>query len=88
MLILLVAACGVVKVPAVLLEKFNQVAIFQSVTSTSLCSEMAKPVKLLKEFGYDEKLEPQPQLLVELGLMKLKPWRIRVSSKSRTMPVR
>ena len=37
---------------------------------------------------YEEKLEPQPQLLVELGLMKLKPWRMRVSSKSRTMPVR
>jgi hypothetical protein len=35
-----------------------------------------------------EKLEPQPQLLVELGLMKLKPWRMRVSSKSRTMPAR
>jgi len=29
---------------------------------------------------YVEKLEPQPQLLVECGLMKLKPWRIRVSS--------
>ncbi len=35
-----------------------------------------------------EKLDPQPQLLVELGLMKLKPWRMRVSSKSRTMPAR
>ena len=27
-----------------------------------------------------EKLEPQPQDLVEWGLMKLKPWRMRVSS--------
>ena len=35
-----------------------------------------------------EKLEPQPQDFVELGLMKLKPWRMRVSSKSRTMPAR
>ena len=41
-----------------------------------------------KILSYEEKLEPQPQLLVELGLMKLKPWRMRVSSKSRTMPVR
>ena len=29
---------------------------------------------------YEEKLEPQPQDLVEWGLMKLKPWRMRVSS--------
>ena len=29
---------------------------------------------------YVEKLEPQPQDLVEWGLMKLKPWRMRVSS--------
>jgi hypothetical protein len=30
--------------------------------------------------AYDEKDEPQPQERVELGLMKLNPWRISVSS--------
>jgi hypothetical protein len=30
--------------------------------------------------AYVEKDEPQPQDLVEWGLMKLKPWRMRVSS--------
>jgi hypothetical protein len=30
--------------------------------------------------GYVENDEPQPQDLVEWGLMKLKPWRMRVSS--------
>jgi hypothetical protein len=30
--------------------------------------------------NYVEKLDPQPQLLVEWGLMKLKAWRISVSS--------
>ena len=34
----------------------------------------------LPEKLYAEKEEPQPQDLVELGLMKLKPWRISVSS--------
>jgi hypothetical protein len=47
-----------------------------------------KTCQIAEEFSYDEKEEPQPQLLVELGLMKLKPWRMSVSSKSRTMPVR
>ena len=37
---------------------------------------------------YDEKEEPQPQEREEFGLMKLKPWRISVSSKSSTMPAR
>ena len=32
--------------------------------------------------------DPQPQDFCELGLMKLKPWRMRVSSKSRIMPFR
>jgi hypothetical protein len=30
--------------------------------------------------AYDEKDEPQPQEREEFGLMKLKPWRISVSS--------
>ncbi len=34
------------------------------------------------------KLLPQPQLFVLWGLMKLKPWRMIVSSKSSTMPLR
>lgn len=37
---------------------------------------------------YAEKLDPQPQLLVECGLIKLKPCRISVSSKSRIIPLR
>ena len=48
----------------------------------------AEAVPLTGITTYAEKLEPQPQLLVELGLMKLKPWRMRVSSKARTMPAR
>lgn len=38
--------------------------------------------------AYAVKLEPQPQLLVECGLIKLKPCRISVSSKSSVMPLR
>ena len=55
--------------------------------STVLCAFVYGRV-FTHGYDYEEKLEPQPQLLVELGLMKLKPWRMRVSSKSRTMPVR
>ena len=40
------------------------------------------------KYRYAEKLDPQPQLFVEFGLMKLKPCRINVSSKSSTMPAR
>ena len=34
----------------------------------------------LRKKSYDEKDEPQPQEREEFGLMKLKPWRISVSS--------
>jgi hypothetical protein len=75
--IYLVTSHGALPVLAIPLDNFDQIAIFQLVTSASLSRPTEKAVKLT---NYVEKLEPQPQDLVEWGLMKLKAWRIRVSS--------
>ncbi len=73
------------KLPAILLDAFDEISIFHLDLTKDRCRARAG---ILETKVYAEKEEPQPQLLVELGLMKLKPWRMRVSSKSRTMPAR
>src|ERR1700722_949590 len=45
-------------------------------------------VQIFGIVAYAVKLDPHPQLFVEFGLMKLNPCRIRVSSKSSTIPAR
>jgi hypothetical protein len=75
MLVNVVASAAAFQEPTILLNPLYDLAIFQILTATSL----SRAAKEAARF-YVEKLEPQPQDLVEWGLMKLKPWRMRVSS--------
>ena len=70
------------KIPAALLDEFRDLSVLHIARENTIFACGVNKVI------YAEKLEPQPQDFVEFGLMKLKPWRIRVSSKSRTIPAR
>ena len=74
------ASTASLPVPAILLDKLcDPLAIFQSRHLRKFIAKGVISCQIARK-SYVEKLDPQPQLLVEWGLMKLKAWRSSVSS--------
>lgn len=78
---ILLLRLGTLPAPAISLDELGSIGIFQSVTAIQSIALCYSGLKVTPDARfYVEKEEPQPQDLVEWGLMKLKAWRMRVSS--------
>jgi hypothetical protein len=72
-LVLPMAASLMYLIPSILLNQSDQIAIFHELFTLKVNTGKPSRVPILDKIIYVENDDPQPQLLVECGLMKLKP---------------